>query len=359
MARPPTYHTDAEKPVTVSVRIPRALYAQAQQYVSMRRTTLTEVLLDGLRLRLETPADPRDVLVSQDNTVMQELQEMIRAAVHKEIGTLSDFLGPQARAAGLLPTPAAAPVPELSHDDNITALQESIPAAAAPPRGGIQHYENTTVIQELAKPAYLVDECLPFDEDLAPALGALAGPPPAILPDATPGGQDTVPPAPATIEAQIDQHITRLEDRIHEMHALNGESEATVREISQDDNNTVLQERDVAVQGGGTDTPPPAPPRPRSRGRQTSAPAPAAPAAVSDMHSEDTPLASPSDPAARRARILAAVPLEGERGMTIRALAEQLGMQYMLVNNDMRTLRQRKHVRQVPGAQGGGYVRLR
>ena len=52
MARPPTYHTDAEKPITVSVRIPRALYAQAQQYVSMRRTTLTEVLLDGLRLRL-------------------------------------------------------------------------------------------------------------------------------------------------------------------------------------------------------------------------------------------------------------------------------------------------------------------
>ena len=335
MARPPTYHTDAEKPVTVSVRIPRALYAQAQQYVSMRRTTLTEVLLDGLRLRLETPADPRDVLVSQDNTVMQELQEMIRAAVHKEIGTLSDFLGPQARAAGLLPTPAA------------------------PPSGGIQHYENTTVIQELAKPAYLVDACLPFDEDLAPALGALTGPPPAILPDATPGGQDTVPPAPATIEAQIDQHITRLEHRIDEMHALNGESEATVREISQDDNNTVIHERDVAVQGGGTDTPPPAPPRPRPRGRQASAPAPAAPAAVSDTLSEDTPLASPSDTAARRARILAAVPLEGERGMTIRALAEQLGMQYRLVNNAMRTLRQRKHVRQVPGAQGGGYVRPR
>ncbi len=264
MARPPTYHTDAEKPVTVSVRIPRALYAQAQQYVSMRRTTLTEVLLDGLRLRLETPADPRDVLVSQDNTVMQELQEMIRAAVHKEIGTLSDFLGPQARAAGLLPTPAAAPVPELSHDDNITALQESIPAAAAPPRGGIQHYENTTVIQELAKPAYLVDECLPFDEDLAPALGALAGPPPAILPDATPGGQDTVPPAPATIEAQIDQHITRLEHRIHEMHSLDGESEDPVPELSHDDNNTVIQEKDAAGQEEGT-APAPATGAPQGR----------------------------------------------------------------------------------------------
>ena len=335
MARPPTYQSDEEKPVTVSVRVPVELYAQAKAYAGQRRMSLTDLLLDGLRLRLETPADPRDVLVSQDTTVIQELQEMIRAAVHKEIGTLSDFLGPQARAAGLLPTPAA------------------------PPSGGIQHYENTTVIQELAKPAYLVDACLPFDEDLAPALGALAGPPPTILQDATPGGQDTVPPAPATIKAQIDQHITRLEDRIHEMHALNGESEATVRELSQDDNNTVLQERDVAVQGGGTDTPPPAPPRPRPRGRQASAPAPAAPAAVSDTHSEDPPLASPSDPAARRARILAAVPLEGERGMTIRALADQLGMPYRLVNNAMRTLRQRKHVRQVPGAQGGGYVRLR
>ena len=86
---------------------------------------------------------------------------------------------------------------------------------------------------------------------------------------------------------------------------------------------------------------------------------PAAPAAVSDTHSEDPPLASPSDPAARRARILAAVPLEGERGMTSRALAEQLGMPYRLVNNAMRTLRQRKHVREVPGAQGGGYVRPR
>src|SRR2546426_9598788 len=120
MARPPTYHTDAEKPVTVSVRIPRALYAQAQQYVSMRRTTLTEVLLEGLRLRLETPADPRDILVSHDNTVIQELQAMIRAAVQQEIGTLSDFLGPQARAVGLPLTPAAAPVPELSYDENIT-----------------------------------------------------------------------------------------------------------------------------------------------------------------------------------------------------------------------------------------------
>src|SRR5437879_12570760 len=120
MARPPTYHTDAEKPITVSVRIPRALYAQAQQYVSMRRTTLTELLLDGLRLRLETPADPRDILVAQDNTVMQELQEMIRAAVQREVGKLSAFIQPHSHRQGVIPPAeaATAPVPALSHDQN-------------------------------------------------------------------------------------------------------------------------------------------------------------------------------------------------------------------------------------------------
>ena len=81
MARPPTYQSDEEKPVTVSVRVPVELYAQTKAYAGQRRMSLTDLLLDGLRLRLETPADPRDILVSQDNTVMQELQEMIRAAV--------------------------------------------------------------------------------------------------------------------------------------------------------------------------------------------------------------------------------------------------------------------------------------
>jgi len=148
MARPPTYQSDDERPTTVSVRIPQELYAQAKQYASMRRTTLTELLLDGLRLRLETPTDPRDIIVSHDITVTQELQEMIRTAVEKEVGTLRDFLGPQASAVGLLSTPAAPaePVPELSHDDNITVVQEAAPAAM--PTDVKPYYDNNTVIQE-------------------------------------------------------------------------------------------------------------------------------------------------------------------------------------------------------------------
>lgn len=61
----------------------------------------------------------------------------------------------------------------------------------------------------------------------------------------------------------------------------------------------------------------------------------------------------------RRERILAAVPREGERGITIAALADQLRLDYNTVKNDIRTLRQHKQVLQSTGAQGGGYVRPR
>jgi hypothetical protein len=72
--RPPLYPSNEEKPVSVSLRIPRALHDQLQHQVRMRRLTLTEALLEGAQLWLETPADPREVLLSDNgNTVMQDL----------------------------------------------------------------------------------------------------------------------------------------------------------------------------------------------------------------------------------------------------------------------------------------------
>jgi hypothetical protein len=82
MARPPKYATEDEKPVSVTLRIPRDLYDEAQHYVTRRRTTLTELMVEGLRMRLETPTDPRDILVMHDDTVMQELRQMIADEVH-------------------------------------------------------------------------------------------------------------------------------------------------------------------------------------------------------------------------------------------------------------------------------------
>lgn len=84
--RPPTYQSAEERPVTVSLRIPRGLYAEVQRYVAMRpRMTLTEFLLDSMRLKLETPTAPRDIVLSDDNTVIQELQEMVDTAVQNAL----------------------------------------------------------------------------------------------------------------------------------------------------------------------------------------------------------------------------------------------------------------------------------
>ena len=70
--RPFEYQSEEERPVTVSLRIPRDLAEQAKRYVKMRHPmTLTDLLLDGLRLRLDTPADPRDIILSYHNTVIQ------------------------------------------------------------------------------------------------------------------------------------------------------------------------------------------------------------------------------------------------------------------------------------------------
>jgi hypothetical protein len=77
MARPPKYASEEDKPVSVTLRLPRDLYDQAQHHARMRQTTLTELVREGLQMRLETPTDPRDILATQDITVMQELRQMI------------------------------------------------------------------------------------------------------------------------------------------------------------------------------------------------------------------------------------------------------------------------------------------
>jgi hypothetical protein len=89
MARPPKYASEEDKPVSVTLRIPRTLYDQAQQHAKRRQTTLTELMVEGLQMRLETPSDPRDVLATQDITVMQELRQMIAEEVQAALAAQS------------------------------------------------------------------------------------------------------------------------------------------------------------------------------------------------------------------------------------------------------------------------------
>jgi hypothetical protein len=119
--RPFVYESEDERPVTVSLRVPHDLYAQVQRYVHLRpQMTLTEFLLDAARLKLETPTDPRDIVLSDDNTVIQELQRMVDEAVE---AALAKRNGQAATTSAPLLIPAVA-VPDIPHDDN-TVLQQA------------------------------------------------------------------------------------------------------------------------------------------------------------------------------------------------------------------------------------------
>jgi hypothetical protein len=134
--RPPTYQSKDERPVSVSVRIPRALYGQLQQRANQRRLTMTEALLEGAQLWLDTPADPREVLLPDNgNTVIQEWEDRF-AAMATRLQTQIDTalqaaltrIQRAAPAAPLHPTldyPASAVMP---YDNGNTVLQEGAPA---------------------------------------------------------------------------------------------------------------------------------------------------------------------------------------------------------------------------------------
>jgi hypothetical protein len=163
MARPPKYTTDAEKPVGVSLRIPRALYDDVQRYVRMRPPmTLTEFVIDALQLRLETPADPRDIVASQDITVMQELQEMIDARVQAALVAFQRVHVPE----------PVQPTPPLPNDDNITVTHEP--------------YTQT-------KPTHVTDEHIPFDKGMA------------VIPET---------PAQPALDITHDDNITVMQEKV-------------------------------------------------------------------------------------------------------------------------------------------------
>jgi hypothetical protein len=153
--RPPTYQSKDEKPVSVSVRIPRALYGQLQQRANQRRLTMTETLLEGAQLWLDTPADPREgVLSDNGNTVIQawedRVAEMIEVRVQAALATLQ---APPAEGR-ILPTEERHPAnaPFLSDNGN-TAIQERAPVEQRHPASAAMPYDNGTTVLQGGAPA--------------------------------------------------------------------------------------------------------------------------------------------------------------------------------------------------------------
>lgn len=57
--RPFTYQEGDEKPVTISMRLPKALHTRLERYAKQHRQSVSELVRDGIEMRLETDADPR------------------------------------------------------------------------------------------------------------------------------------------------------------------------------------------------------------------------------------------------------------------------------------------------------------
>src|SRR3989442_14586408 len=115
--RPFTYQSEEERPVTVSLRIPRDLAERMKRYAARYRQSVTELLLDGLKWQLEQE-DPRAQSSSDmeyyDNTVLQELTK----SAH-----LVDESIPFDEDLGVFPETKAQPASDISNYNN-TVIQE-------------------------------------------------------------------------------------------------------------------------------------------------------------------------------------------------------------------------------------------
>ena len=148
LGRRPVYQDESERPVTVSLRIPRDLEAQMKRYASLHRQSVTELLLDGLKWRIgdgeyysntETSAD---VLRETDHTaVLAEIrtalarQETQLHALAQALEQRPAVLPPNAYYSNTAKAPIgqqSAPEPVREGDSNRgnTVLQEEGHAAA-------------------------------------------------------------------------------------------------------------------------------------------------------------------------------------------------------------------------------------
>src|SRR5437773_3612773 len=140
LGRPFTYQSEDERPVTVSLRIPRDLHERMSHYASRHRQSITELLLDGLKWRLEQE-DPREQFARDlsyyDNTALQELTKPAH---------LLDALIPFDEDIGAFPATNAESAPDISNYNNTVIQESSRPLPELDPQ--LQEYDNTVIQQK-------------------------------------------------------------------------------------------------------------------------------------------------------------------------------------------------------------------
>ncbi len=135
--RPFLYQSADERPRTVSVRIPRELYDQLERQVKQRRSTMSEALLEAIRLWLETPADPREFLSSDNsNTVIPQLAEMVAELVERHLAQIHATQPPVPTAPVQAPAPTRDEIPSYN---STTVIQRPGPGEEGMKQCGVGH----------------------------------------------------------------------------------------------------------------------------------------------------------------------------------------------------------------------------
>jgi hypothetical protein len=129
LGRPFVYQSDEERPITISVRLPKDLYDKLQRYAHIHRQHISDIVKEGLEIRLEQYADPRDLLlgVEDDEAALQDLAA--RVAQLLEASRLAWAAQPTpspthavTASAGV---PLEAPSAELSYDSNVVIPEQT------------------------------------------------------------------------------------------------------------------------------------------------------------------------------------------------------------------------------------------
>jgi ribbon-helix-helix CopG family protein len=85
--RPFTYTDETERPETISLKVPRDLAERLRHHARMHGTSMSQVILEGLTMRLDTPSDPRELMemARHDDTLGAELRQMIREEIQEAL----------------------------------------------------------------------------------------------------------------------------------------------------------------------------------------------------------------------------------------------------------------------------------
>jgi hypothetical protein len=204
LGRPFTYQSEEERPVTVSLRIPRDLHDRMSRYAARHRQNITELLLDGLRWRLEQD-DPREQftrdLLYYYNTVLQELVKPAH---------LLDALIPFDEDMAAFPATNAEPALDISNYYN-TVIQE--PEQPLPELGAqLQEYDNTVIQQKVStkrsgRPATMRE----------PIINLLRSHPEGLTAEQIRGLLNATKPIGDTLQGMRRSHLVRTEGSGREM----------------------------------------------------------------------------------------------------------------------------------------------